>query len=457
MEELQQNNSNGFSAPIFPNRRRTIASVKKVSTNRNNQEAGRFSAPNVSSDSTETDTIPEVYLFNFADDRGFAIVSGDDRVPGVLGYSGDGNLGDTIDNPGTAIALLGIADYMESEIEKYEQQADSIFESTLDKLIDLLPEEEVARIEDSLANEYQETSSLPSRAYVRYDRYSSYRYSYYRYRFSTRTSTSYGTWEVTSSKNPIVQVRWGQGRPYNSLCPDKNCTNNTQRYGERTPTGCVATALAQIFSHWKHPRSYGGVTYDWQAMINLGGGRQEEDADISVGTPANQTAHLMRNIGNVVFMDFDCKESGASDQYVYWRINIMGYYPHWPSYSSRTIERNVRNNIPVYISGCANRKRRGWWIFSYWHHQNCHAWVIDGVRNRRRKVTRTTWTFDRQRGAAGHYTTSYSYYQTQRQFHCNFGWDGGSNRWYVDGAFAPSSNRNYSNYQRNIMIFEPIR
>ena len=43
---------------------------------------------------------PGIYVFNFANNRGFAIISGDERIPGRLGWSGMGTLDE---NPNPAL------------------------------------------------------------------------------------------------------------------------------------------------------------------------------------------------------------------------------------------------------------------------------------------------------------------------------------------------------------------
>lgn len=77
--------------------------------------------------------------------------------------------------------------------------------------------------------------------------------------------------------DPILgNVQWGQGTPYNALTPIIS--------GSQTPTGCVATAIAQIMYTYKHPikgtgsnsynhsgqtisANFGTTTYDWDNMI----------------------------------------------------------------------------------------------------------------------------------------------------------------------------------------------
>lgn len=59
-----------------------------------------------------------------------------------------------------------------------------------------------------------------------------------------------------SAIEPLLTSQWGQDDPYNALCPTYQ--------GEQCPTGCVATALAQIMYYHKWPeRGTGSHSYRW--------------------------------------------------------------------------------------------------------------------------------------------------------------------------------------------------
>ena len=54
----------------------------------------------------------------------------------------------------------------------------------------------------------------------------------------------------------LGDIQWNQWAPYNLLCPT--------REGKETPTGCVATAMAQVMGMWQWPkRGYGKSEYQW--------------------------------------------------------------------------------------------------------------------------------------------------------------------------------------------------
>lgn len=113
------------------------------------------------------------------------------------------------------------------------------------------------------------------------------------------------------SLGPLVQTQWFQAAPYNNLCPS-GC-----------PTGCVATAAAQVMRYWSFPAfgkgshsytSTGGygvlsadfahTVYDWANM----------PSQVSYSSPSaqqNAIATLMYHVGVAVQMDYNPMQSGA--------------------------------------------------------------------------------------------------------------------------------------------------
>ena len=111
---------------------------------------------------------------------------------------------------------------------------------------------------------------------------------------------------VRAAIAPMVATRWNQDAPFNNDCPVLN--------GERSVTGCVATALAQVmkYHNWpehgtsSHSYTYNGqtisadfakTTYDWANM---------RDVYTSSATAAQNAAvaTLMFNCGVAVDMQY---------------------------------------------------------------------------------------------------------------------------------------------------------
>ena len=86
---------------------------------------------------------------------------------------------------------------------------------------------------------------------------------------------------------PLIQTQWDQEEPYNLLTP-----NNY-------PTGCVATATAQIMYYHKWPE-----TFDWDKM-------KTTYTSTDTGDAVNAVAKLMTDVGEKVYMKYDADGSGA--------------------------------------------------------------------------------------------------------------------------------------------------
>ena len=89
--------------------------------------------------------------------------------------------------------------------------------------------------------------------------------------------------KTRTSVSPLLHTIWDQTTPYNNLCP----TNSSGGSGGHAYTGCVATAMAQVMKYWEHPvkgtgshsyncPSYGqqsanfaSSTYNWDNMKNI--------------------------------------------------------------------------------------------------------------------------------------------------------------------------------------------
>ncbi len=118
---------------------------------------------------------------------------------------------------------------------------------------------------------------------------------------------------------PLMSTEWGQENPYNDMCP---------MYGtNRSITGCVATAMAQVINYCRWPEgqttsvpAYTTDTYHLSVP-------ELEPTQFNweyMGT--KQVARLMRYCGQSVKMDYGLAESGAALSLVPDAlINVFGY------------------------------------------------------------------------------------------------------------------------------------
>lgn len=129
---------------------------------------------------------------------------------------------------------------------------------------------------------------------------------------------------------PLTETRWNQSAPYNDLCPEVN--------GERSVTGCVATAMAQVMKYHNHPAkgkgehsydwktggkklsfNYGDTNFDWEHMTNTYN-------DASTQEERNAVATLMLACGISVDMNYSPGESGAST--IVMGTSLINYFDY---------------------------------------------------------------------------------------------------------------------------------
>ena len=115
---------------------------------------------------------------------------------------------------------------------------------------------------------------------------------------------------------PMIKTKWDQVEPYYNQCPMVG-TN-------RTYTGCVATAMAQVLKYWNYPEvGTGSISYecediskrlsmnfalrkfDWENMSDTYVPGQYTE------TEADAVAYLMKACGYAVKMNYNTESSGA--------------------------------------------------------------------------------------------------------------------------------------------------
>ena len=163
------------------------------------------------------------YVFPNGEDKGFTIVSGDDRLPEIVGYSDRG----TFDSENLS------ANYV-SFMKAYQEMVELMDKGNL-----------------NVSSTVAEANALRTSGY-----------------------------QQPKVKPFMDGINWGQGTPYNNMCPVYDGQN-------RAVTGCVATAMAQVMMYYQYPKelkadipSYTTAThklvipqinkgekYDWDKML----------------------------------------------------------------------------------------------------------------------------------------------------------------------------------------------
>ncbi len=201
----------------------------------------------------------------------------------------------------------------------------------------------------------------------------------------------------------LGDIMWDQMDPFNGMTPG------------HAPTGCVATATAQIMRYWKYPdhavgthgymsKSYGYLSHDYNYRIDW------DDMPVAPnGTPDNKIdakpnptiARFMYGLGVAFDMNYSQQGSGTThDKVVPALIRHYGYTKDIKritaqeagSQWSSIIKRELDARHPVLHGGTG--KGGG------------HSFVCDG-------------------------------YTTDDLFHFNWGWSGVSNGWYKLNALVP--------------------
>lgn len=181
---------------------------------------------------------------------------------------------------------------------------------------------------------------------------------------------------------PLIQTQWSQNSPYNTFCPELN--------DKKVPTGCTATALAQIMHYHAWPKQGKGVcqahvistdtviseiklgeVYDWEKM------RNRYSTSLKAKKDAEGVARLMSDVGHAIEMKYMPAVSiGVDTDVVDALLNHFDYSPQlrhlFRDYFTddewhRIISAELTEGRPVYYSA------RPQWV------TDGHAFVCSGM------------------------------------------------------------------------------
>ena len=207
---------------------------------------------------------------------------------------------------------------------------------------------------------------------------------------------------------PLLQTSWNQSTPYNNYCPTVN--------GQKTPTGCTATAMAQVMKFHEWPASpKKAITWDnnitgntetiditknvyaWDNMLDhYRNGYTTEQADA--------VARLMIDVGKAIGSRYEPSGTGSNEvNAARALVNVFDYSPQ-----IKVLKRNectydeflsvIRENLearqPLVHTGQAQSFAAG------------HAFVCDGI-------------------------------DENNYVHIDWGWDGAYNGYFDLGSMAP--------------------
>lgn len=167
--------------------------------------------------------VPAYYVFPNGEGKGFTVVSGDDRLPEVVGYSDKGTY-DEANLPSNYVGFMKAYEEMVGQLDNGDSRASA----------------SIAEAKALRSSGYQQPTVAPL----------------------------------------LGSIQWNQMIPYNKMCPMYNST-------DRSVTGCVATAMAQVMMYYQYPKTLQadipayvtrtkylsipqinkGESYDWNNML----------------------------------------------------------------------------------------------------------------------------------------------------------------------------------------------
>lgn len=167
--------------------------------------------------------VPAYYVFPNGEGKGFTVVSGDDRLPEVVGYSDKGTY-DEENLPSNYVGFMKAYEEMVGQLDNGDSRASA----------------SIAEAKALRSSGYQQPTVAPL----------------------------------------LGSIQWNQMIPYNKMCPMYNST-------DRSVTGCVATAMAQVMMYYQYPKTLQtdipayvtrtkylsipqinkGESYDWANML----------------------------------------------------------------------------------------------------------------------------------------------------------------------------------------------
>jgi len=323
----------------------------------------------------------------FSNENMWVMIAADDRAKPVLAYSTEGSFRVPKHANDTTIG-----NNFWGWIKSYQEQIRFVVENNI-------------AATDEIKNQWETLSSDKIASQARNDR------------------------STTTVVNPLLTTTWGQGWPYNSMCPSDPAGPNGHVWA-----GCVATAMAQIMKYHNYPSqglgsygyqfanypyteaNFGNTTYNWSNMPNSISTVNTDVATITYHAAVSTLSMWGSASTGVGWYDDQEPMSRAwvnyfrmaysSLEYVKrfnWNGNDFVIDPNWDD----KIQAELLANRPVYYRGSGT---------------SGHAWVCDGVDN--------------------------------DMYHFNWGWDGSYNGYYSLDAINPG-NQHFNNNQSAVIGIKP--
>lgn len=366
----------------------------------------------------ETAMFPDtiIYLVNFEDDRGYAILSADERVPDVIiavADSGSVKLSDfsrpdaivryrdmddtlevdlynTIENDyyvGTLSTEKFIGDlatdYAQRSIEDYSSKNDKTYDS--DRVIDNDNDSSADTNEDSNAGTNADSIV----------------------RNGIQNNPNRFSWVTTAEVPMMLKTLWNQKPYFNDNCPVRRSWFFGNK--DKAPAGCVPIAIEQILAYKEFTDSLDGTKCDWD--------------DIKTIYPYNNR--------NSIGTETARKAVARITNYIADECNAI-FRHSWtfctPTSAKRFLKKIGYEDVDINTSSFDNLNKeiitgmldadKPLLFTALSGVCNGHAWVVDGYKQQ-----------EYQNLSTGEASSS------RLLLHCNWGWHGSCNGYYISNLF----------------------
>ena len=228
---------------------------------------------------------------------------------------------------------------------------------------------------------------------------------------------------INEVQQPLLLTKWGQNT-YNDYC--NGC-----------PTGCVITAVSQICSYLQKPNHVAWEQNGIGNQCNIDWQRINEECMYNDGNVLsfdlhNQIANLMRFWGLAFHAEYSEEGTGANSEDAIETLCDYGFNvsPLKDFDATDVINELRKGNRIIYMRGNDHYYHT---LFVIRQYVGGHAWIVDGYIHQECRGRRTDY------------------------LHCNWGWHGDKNGYFLAGVFDSDSpafddtyNTRSGNYKYNL-------
>lgn len=340
---------------------------RKTRSSRQVKSVEYYTGADTKTRSAASDTL--LYIVNYANDEGFAILGADNRMCPIYAISNEGqlNLADTVNNKGFAQCLAGI------KAASPLNPGGGFPIDTTGNRPNLQGLPEIGPINPNLGE---------------------------------RKITIYENIKPMISHNVS---RWTQDEHFNDYCPVLPPSTV-----EKGAVGCGPLACTQIMSYYKWPQSFEGTALDWEAInsyeVQFIKTYPTEDGYIGYYTCPTVLAKFLAYVGKTLNARYGRDQNfmpatGVSPEDIRNNFYKFGYLPlsNPASFSYSTVPADLKNSPLLVLGEDSDDQNYG------------HVWVVDGYIS-----YRETWD------AIANETHSLYY----SLYHCVWGWGGKNNGYF---------------------------